>query len=164
MDQVKIGQYIAEKRKALGMTQEQLAERLDKSQKAVSKWERGVCLPDVSIYVELCDVLGITLNEFFAGENIEPTDVVIQAEKNLLGVAAEGSKRSGKLKKIVLLATGIALVLAVVLCCLLNKEGYFFDNYIKVLDETTQESKIENTITTENPLLFSFEIDVLLNN
>lgn len=116
------------------------------------------------MYVELCDVLGITLNEFFAGENIEPTDVLIQAEKNLLGVAAEGSKRSGKLKKIVLLATGIALVLAVVLCCLLNKEGYFLDNYIKVLDETTQESKIANTITTENPLLFSFEIDEKYTN
>ena len=50
MDQIKIGQYIADKRKAQGLTQEQLAEKLSKSQKAVSKWERGVCLPDVSVF------------------------------------------------------------------------------------------------------------------
>ena len=70
MDQIKIGQYIADKRKAQGLTQEQLAQKLSKSQKAVSKWERGVCLPDVSVYTELCDILGITLNEFFSGEDI----------------------------------------------------------------------------------------------
>ena len=51
MDLVKIGSYIAEKRKSLGMTQKQLAEKLGKSDKSVSKWERGICLPDVSVYL-----------------------------------------------------------------------------------------------------------------
>ena len=49
MDLVKIGKYIAGKRKALGMTQKQLAEKLNMSDKSVSKWERGICLPDVSV-------------------------------------------------------------------------------------------------------------------
>ena len=71
MDLVKIGSYIAEKRKKLGMTQKQLAEKLGKSDKSVSKWERGICLPDVSVYLELCEILGISLNEFLAGEDIE---------------------------------------------------------------------------------------------
>ena len=75
MDQIKTGKYIAGKRRALGITQEQLAEKLGKSQKAVSKWERGVCLPDVYVYAELCDTLGITLNEFFAGEDIEQAEM-----------------------------------------------------------------------------------------
>lgn len=78
MDLVKIGSYIAEKRKSLGMTQKQLAEKLGKSDKSVSKWERGICLPDVSVYLELCEILGISLNEFLAGEDIEVTNV----EKN----------------------------------------------------------------------------------
>ena len=65
MDLVKIGKYIASKRKSLGMTQKQLAEKLGMSDKSVSKWERGVCLPDVSFYKELCSILGISLNEFF---------------------------------------------------------------------------------------------------
>ena len=51
MDLVKIGKYIAGKRKALGMTQKQLAEKLNMSDKSVSKWERGICLPDVSVYM-----------------------------------------------------------------------------------------------------------------
>lgn len=57
MDLVKIGQYIAGKRKNLGMTQKQLAEKLGMSDKSVSKWERGICLPDVSIYSDLCLLL-----------------------------------------------------------------------------------------------------------
>ena len=71
MDLVKIGSYIAEKRKKLGMTQKQLAEKLGKSDKSVSKWERGICLQDVSVKLELCEILGISLNEFLAGEDRE---------------------------------------------------------------------------------------------
>ena len=65
MDLVKIGQYIAGKRKNLGMTQKQLAEKLGMSDKSVSKWERGICLPDVLIYSDLCLLLGISINEFW---------------------------------------------------------------------------------------------------
>ena len=61
MDLVKIGSYIAEKRKKLGMTQKQLAEKLGKSDKSVSKWERGICLPDVSVYLESVSYTHLTL-------------------------------------------------------------------------------------------------------
>lgn len=77
MDLVKIGSYIAEKEKTW-YDSKQLAEKLGKSDKSVSKWERGICLPDVSVYLELCEILGISLNEFLAGEDIEVTNV----EKN----------------------------------------------------------------------------------
>ena len=70
MDLIKIGKYIAEKRKALGLTQKQLEEQLGMSDKSVSKWERGICLPDVAVYMELCGILGISMNEFLAGEDI----------------------------------------------------------------------------------------------
>ena len=75
MDLVKIGKYIASKRKSLGMTQKQLAEKIGMSDKFVSKWERGICLPDVSVYLELCEILGISLNEFLAGEDIERDNI-----------------------------------------------------------------------------------------
>ena len=64
MDLVKIGKYIAGKRKNLGLTQKQLAEKIGMSDKSVSKWERGICLPDVSLYFDLCSLLGISINEF----------------------------------------------------------------------------------------------------
>ena len=73
MDLIRIGQYIAGKRKALGLTQKQLAEKLGVSDKSVSKWERGVCLPDVSLYTELCAALGIGINEFLSGDDIAET-------------------------------------------------------------------------------------------
>ena len=76
MDLIKIGKYIAGKRKSLGMTQKQLAEKLGMSDKSVSKWERGVCLPDVSVYKELCSILGISLNEFLAGEDIAQENMI----------------------------------------------------------------------------------------
>lgn len=139
MDQTKIGQYIADKRKALGMTQEQLAEKLNKSQKSVSKWERGVCLPDVSVYTELCDILGITLNEFFAGEDIEPVDVAALSERNLIGVVTDSKKKTGRFKRIVILIAIIALILALVLGYVMNKEGYFLKNYIKSYDRESEE-------------------------
>ena len=62
----------------MGMTQKQLAEKLGMSDKSVSKWERGICLPDVSVYLELCGILGISLNEFLVGEDIEIDNI----EKN----------------------------------------------------------------------------------
>lgn len=70
MDLIKIGKYIAFKRKEQDLTQKQLAEKLNMSDKSVSKWERGICLPDVSVYLELCKILGISINEFLAGEDI----------------------------------------------------------------------------------------------
>lgn len=66
MDTAKIGRYIAEKRKRARLTQRQLADKLGKSDKSVSKWERGICLPDVSVYMELCEILEISVNEFFS--------------------------------------------------------------------------------------------------
>ena len=63
MDQIKIGRFISERRKSVGLTQMQLAERLNITDRAVSKWERGRAMPDTSIMLELCDILGINVNE-----------------------------------------------------------------------------------------------------
>lgn len=101
MDLVKIGKYIAEKRKALGMTQKQLAEKLGMSDKSVSKWERGVCLPDVSVYLELCKILGITINEFLAGEDISEENLTEKAEDNLIQVAKDSKHRQKHLKSMI---------------------------------------------------------------
>lgn len=90
MDQEKIGRLIAECRKAKKMTQNDLANKLGVTDKSVSKWENGRCFPDVSLYKELCNILGITLNEFFAGEKIDDKDYKEKADENLL-LALENS-------------------------------------------------------------------------
>ncbi len=70
MNQGKIGAFISERRKAKGWTQSQLAEKLGITDKAVSKWETGRSMPDLSLFMPLCTLLEITLNELFAGECI----------------------------------------------------------------------------------------------
>ena len=70
MNQVKIGKFIAECRKGRNLTQIQLSEKLGITDKAVSKWERGIAMPDSSIMLELCEILGISVNELLSGEKI----------------------------------------------------------------------------------------------
>lgn len=91
MNQEKIGKLIAECRKEKKMTQVELAEKLRVTDKSVSKWENGKCLPDVSLYKDLCDLLGITLNEFFVGEKIEEDKFKEQADKNLFDALENSS-------------------------------------------------------------------------
>ena len=112
MDLVKIGKYIASKRKSLGMTQKQLAEKLGMSDKSVSKWERGVCLPDVSVYKELCSILGISLNEFLAGEDIAQENMIQKSETNIIEVIRDNINKQKCLKvmRCILLVISICAV------------------------------------------------------
>lgn len=71
MDRIAIGQFIAQCRKDKHLTQEQLAERLGITNKSVSKWENGSCLPDPSLYEPLCGILGISISELFTGKRKE---------------------------------------------------------------------------------------------
>lgn len=84
MNQEKIGKFIQEQRKEQNLTQEQLAEKLNISKNAVSKWERGLNLPDVSIMQDLCKILNISLNELFAGEKLLEEKFKEAADQNLL--------------------------------------------------------------------------------
>ncbi|MBE6140988.1 MAG: helix-turn-helix transcriptional regulator [Firmicutes bacterium] len=75
MNQIKIGKFIAECRRDKNLTQEQLAEMLNTTNKSISKWENGNCLPDSSLYEPLCNILEITINELFAGKKIKDKDL-----------------------------------------------------------------------------------------
>lgn len=110
MDLIKIGKYIAKKRKDLGLTQRQLAEKLGKSDKSVSKWERGICLPDVSVYSDLCQILGISLNEFLAGEDIVHEELIQKSEENIMGIAADSKRKQNLLKMIICFLLAISVL------------------------------------------------------
>ena len=71
MDQIKTGKFIAECRKKKNLTQAQLAEKLNITDRAISKWETGKAMPDSDIMLDLCDILGIKVNELLCGEMIE---------------------------------------------------------------------------------------------
>ena len=89
MNQIKIGKFIAECRKNVSLTQMQLAEKLGITDKAISKWERGVAMPDTSIMLELCDILGISVNELLSGEKINMENNNQKNEQLLLEMAKD---------------------------------------------------------------------------
>ena len=84
MEQWKIGKFIAERRKQVPLTQSQLAEKLGITDRAVSKWETGRAMPDSSIMLELCGLLGITVNDLLSGEVVTMDHYNKELEKNLL--------------------------------------------------------------------------------
>ena len=94
MDQIKIGKFIAEQRRNVGLTQMQLAEKLGITDKAISKWERGLAMPDTSIMLELCGILKINVNELLSGEKIEMNNNEQKNEQILLDMAKEIEKKN----------------------------------------------------------------------
>jgi len=94
MDQIKIGKFIAACRKEQNMTQAALAEKLDISDRAVSKWETGKSMPDTGIMLELCELLHINVNELLSGERIEKEAYDDKAETNLLELRRELENRN----------------------------------------------------------------------
>lgn len=84
MDTLKTGKFIGECRKEKNLTQLQLAEKLNITNRAVSKWENGKSMPDASIMLELCNILGITVNELLSGERIKGEDYKEKAEQKML--------------------------------------------------------------------------------
>ena len=94
MNQIKIGKFIADCRKQVNLTQMQLAEKLGITDKAVSKWERGIAMPDTSIMLELCDILHISVNELLRGEKISMENNNQKNEELMLEMAKELEKKS----------------------------------------------------------------------
>ena len=93
MNQEKIGKFIAECRKQNNMTQEQLAERLNITAKAISKWETGRGMPDSSIMLNLCDELKISVNELLNGEKVTTKSF----DKTIIESIYENEKKSKKI-------------------------------------------------------------------
>ena len=157
MDLVKIGKYIAGKRKALGMTQKQLAEKLNMSDKSVSKWERGICLPDVSVYMELCEMLGISINEFLAGEDIDAENVEKKSEDNIIQVTKDSKKKQKNLKSILAVVTTFAVIMVLVLGAVFVHKVMQPKNYITAVDRTSAEMKTAELLSgADGAYLFNF--------
>ena len=94
MDQIKIGRFIAECRKKANLTQMQLAEKLGITDKAISKWERGMAMPDTSIMLELCNILKITVNDLLSGEKVNMENINQKNEQLLLDMAKELERKN----------------------------------------------------------------------
>ena len=126
MNQVKIGKFIAECRKKENLTQMQLAEKLNITDRAVSKWETGKAMPDTAIMLELCEILGISVNDLLCGEKIEMENKNPKNEQLLLDLSKELENRNQTIWTamwIIMAVSMIALFGGIFLVAFLVPEG-----------------------------------------
>lgn len=126
MDQIKIGRFIAECRKKANLTQMQLAEKLSITDKAISKWERGNAMPDSSIMLGLCDILGISVNELLSGEKISMENSNQKNEQLLLNMAKEVEQKNKTIWTsmwVIMIVSMTALFAGVLIAAFLIPEG-----------------------------------------
>ena len=112
MDQIKAGRFITKKRKEQNLTQEQLAERLGVSNKTVSKWETGKCMPDYAVVKSLCEELKVSVSELMDGEEADEKSIRVYDEEQILDLlrrTQELEKQKGMLTGVILIVMGIAL-------------------------------------------------------
>jgi len=135
MDLIKIGKFIAECRKKKNITQEQLAEKLYITDRAVSKWERGLSLPDADKMLDLCELLNINVNELLNGEKIHMKDYEMKTEELLLELARQEELKNKKLMTSmwILLVTDLLFYFGVLfLACFTLEEGVILGTIICV--------------------------------
>lgn len=106
MEQVRTGKFIAKKRKELNLTQEQLAERLGVSNKTISKWETGKCIPDYAVVKSLCEELKISVSELMDGEEADDKSVCVYDDEQILDLL----RRTQELEKQKVMMTGVILI------------------------------------------------------
>ena len=114
MDQIKIGKFIAQRRKSVNLTQMQLAEKLNITDRAVSKWETGKSLPDSSLMLELCDILGITVNDLLSGEVVTMESYNKELENKLIEVLKEKENSDRRLLTLEWVIGGFSLLVLMV--------------------------------------------------
>ena len=110
MDQIKIGKFIADRRKQVNLTQMQLAEILNITDRAVSKWETGKSLPDSSVMLELCNILKITVNDLLSGEVITMENYNKEMENKLIEMVKQKEESDRRLLRMEIV-TGICCIL-----------------------------------------------------
>lgn len=131
MDQVKIGRFIAECRKRENLTQMQLAEKLNITDRAISKWENGKSMPDSAIMLDLCEILKISVNDLLCGEKIAMENYNKELENNLLEMVKQKEKADKRLLtlEVVIGITSFAVFFAMLMIASLAT----MDDWVRIL-------------------------------
>lgn len=167
MDQVKIGKFISSLRKEKGYTQEQLAEKLNVSNKSISRWENGNTMPDLSLIPKLCEILGISINELLSGERIESDEYQKRFEENIIiNMDLLKKKISNFTKRFMFGAIGIFVVIIIGLIALISYKEltyskiYLDDNNVQIT-ACKEKNHLGFTVSTkdETPFMFNSYYD-----
>ncbi len=127
MDQIRIGKFIKERRNLKNITQSNLASILGITDRAISKWENGICMPDVGTIPEICKILDITVNDLFSGEIVKMKDYDKKLEQNLLELA---KKEEAQNKKMMIYEYVIGFISSITFLVLMFTLSYAVENQV----------------------------------
>ena len=127
MDQIRIGKFIKERRNLKNITQSSLASILGITDRAISKWENGICMPDVGTIPEICKILDITVNDLFSGEIVKMKDYNKKLEENLLNLA---KKEEAQNKKMMIYEYVIGFISSITFLALMFTLSYAVENQV----------------------------------
>ena len=127
MDQIRIGKFIKERRNLKNITQSSLASILGITDRAISKWENGICMPDVGTIPEICKILDITVNDLFSGEIVKMKDYDKKLEENLLELA---KKEEAQNKKMMIYEYVIGFISSITFLALMFTLSYAIENQV----------------------------------
>ena len=163
MNQEKIGKFIAQCRKEKNLTQSQLAEKLNMSNKSISKWETGKGMPDSSIMLELCTYLGINVNELLSGEHLEKEQYQEKANENIINIAKESDKNK-KIKNKIIVAIAIVAICLLIYDNRLIKAKIEEDSIICSFNGSSLVTLYYQTFNTNSETLIFVNGKMLLQN
>ena len=141
MNQIKIGKFIAECRKNSNLTQMQLAEKLNITDRAISKWENGKAMPDSSIMLDLCKELKISVNELLSGEMIDMKNYNKIAEENLFKLNESNEKKKKNILKSAIVI-GLLIFIIIVIQLYSYTKQISKSNLNNVLEQAQQNQEI----------------------
>ena len=160
MNQEKIGKFIATLRKENNLTQKELAEKLGITDRAISHWENGRCLPDVSLFEDLSNILNITVNELISGERISSDKLIKKSDENIINTLKVNKKKNKKTKLIIFILSLIIIVLSI----------FFFEKYksfYKKIDlfninvQLKDNYKLTKELTIDKRNIYYYGIDLV---
>lgn len=166
MDQERIGKFIAERRKEKGMTQEELAQKLDINNKTISRWETGKYMPDLSLFPLLSETLGVTVNDLMSGEVVDKKNYQSEFEKNVVTTMAEVDESNKRVDLIFNVVVGFfgCIVLFVVVSIFINNYNFsvkYSNGMIKVSQDRdrTIHYEISDRKISDTKYLIDYYVD-----
>lgn len=153
MNQEKIGNFIAKKRKEKRLTQDQLAEKLGITNRAISNWENGKNMPDLSLFKPLCDELDISINDLMSGEEIEDKHYINTLEENFVNMVSNLEKKRKKNNKFLIISSVILILLIII--------GYIIYSYYEM--DIKYDKRVMNCEISNDEIQFIIKGQSVLN-
>lgn len=161
MNQEKIGKFILKLRKDKKMTQQELADKLNVTDRAVSHWENGRSIPDVALFKPICEIFDISINELISGEKLNKEKLIKKSDENIINTISDGNKQKRKCKRTIIILIIAIIVLLVVLLLSFNHKYPKIDLYHFSIQQN-QSKKLNKKTNIENKNIYYYGIDYAL--